>query len=241
MLPSSNEYELNPEAWSNIANTGIDYRDHDQVEVRLQWKPHQTDIHDVARSAIEATNKWFDDSKENGENEIDGPQHLRETNLVSSMKTFIGICESHLTDIEAYKLKLHVMRGATATRCPMFHADNIPARWIQAMVGPGCEYLDENDARDNPYLSEVHNPTRGYDTMTKEFGPRWKIGLVEKSGVTIQRAPTGQPLVIGGCRWTEFSKKSRRRELGNGSSGNDDKDEQLYRSGVLHQIGRAHV
>jgi hypothetical protein len=39
------------------------------------------------------------------------------------------------------KYRLMITRGEDGVKCPLFHYDNVPVRWIQTFVGPGVELV----------------------------------------------------------------------------------------------------
>jgi len=199
MVPASCDYAINLEAWSHVSSAISDNRGMN-LEIRVEWEPGD-DLLQVARYAIGETNQWFIDGRN-----LKLYPSARLMNLVSSMKAFVDICESNLHHIQGYRLKLAAMCGETATRCPLWHIDNVPIRWIQTMVGPGTSYVDDN-SETNPHLQRVRYPDRELETRAGNNNPHWKDVLVEKSGARIQQAAVGEPIVLPGCLWPASSKQ----------------------------------
>eukprot|EP00980_Cylindrotheca_fusiformis_P029414 scaffold23471_cov141-Cylindrotheca_fusiformis.AAC.11 len=40
-----------------------------------------------------------------------------------------------------FKARIVATRGRIGTKCPQWHRDHVPVRWIQALVGPGCQVV----------------------------------------------------------------------------------------------------
>lgn len=40
-----------------------------------------------------------------------------------------------------YKARIVASRGPRGKKCPRWHLDHVPVRWIQSLVGPGCDYV----------------------------------------------------------------------------------------------------
>jgi hypothetical protein len=236
MLPSSDDYAINPKAWSKISPVvwdRISCRDYGE-EIRMEWKENSnrsdddTNLLAVAKMVVDEmnANEWFvncdnDDEKDNTDlsNTIDKfYPSFRLLNIESSMKSFVNICQSKLNDIKGYRIKVSVMHGKSATRCPSWHTDYVSIRWIQSMVGPGSDFINDdcnNDEDDNEddddvisYLQRVRNNDKEYE-VHQEGNDRtdWKDILVERSHVQIQQVPTGQALVIVGNAWSDWSKE----------------------------------
>uniref|UniRef100_A0A6U2Z150 Uncharacterized protein n=1 Tax=Entomoneis paludosa TaxID=265537 RepID=A0A6U2Z150_9STRA len=104
--------------------------------------------------------------------------------------------------------------GESATRCPAWHVDYVPVRWIQTLVGPGCWYLNP-PTDDNPQLKLIANGMKanqahGFfgtcnedDDTNMPLPEDWKERLVAESGVTPQQAATGQAVLLVGKAWPQ--------------------------------------
>ena len=124
----------------------------------------------MARRAMELTQPWFDEDE--GEDDTDDADAntrpsrtttslLRRVDLVSRMTTFRHYCRTQFPPGQSasYKVKLAVMYGPTATRCPVWPADHVPLRWIQTFCGPGCHHLVEHPSTtDDPVEDEAPHP-----------------------------------------------------------------------------------
>lgn len=61
--------------------------------------------------------------------------------LQESFVTF----QSLLPSYKEFKARVVATRGPSGTKCPRFHLDHVPMRWVQALVGPGCDYVVGSD------------------------------------------------------------------------------------------------
>lgn len=59
--------------------------------------------------------------------------------LAQCMRTFMSLISA-----DQYKARLVASRGWPATKCPQWHVDHVPIRWIQALQGPSCQWIAAN-------------------------------------------------------------------------------------------------
>jgi Protein of unknown function (DUF1826) len=76
--------------------------------------------------------------------------------LTRCMEQFQSFCLKHLlfdTDdsIAGFRARIVAARGSLAPKCPRWHVDHVPVRWIQSLVGPGCVCLEQDP------VTSVHN------------------------------------------------------------------------------------
>jgi hypothetical protein len=82
--------------------------------------------------------------------------HQAQEQLQESLQTFQQFCQDHhhhiiniLSDDDdddplvrmTFRARLVATRGRAGTKCPRWHMDHVPVRWIQALVGKGCDYV----------------------------------------------------------------------------------------------------
>ncbi|CAB9498068.1 unknown protein [Seminavis robusta] len=109
-----------------------------------------------------------------------------------------------LKGIKGYKVKLAVYWGGSGTRCPAWHQDYVPVRWIQSFFGPGTEFVlpDGN----NPYLERIANPDKVREIALGNDRSDWKERLMEQSGVKTHHVPGGKPVLLVGQSWNQCAK-----------------------------------
>lgn len=203
---------LHLEAWSEfspkLARHQLQSRG-GNMEFQLQW----TNQHDVTKVARELTCQvapWFAyDEKLTDVTDL-------YSDLQMAMTTFQEFCSTSFDSnlVGAYKLKLVLMKGSSATQCPAWHMDYVPVRWIQTLCGPGCMYMDPllyapNDATYEK-IANGHKPQLIF--ADDEDGENvaqttrdWKERLVQESHLKPQQAVTGQAMLLVGKTWSRIA------------------------------------
>lgn len=102
-----------------------------------------------------------------------------------SFESFASLFDSPHT----FKSRVVATRGFSGTKCPRWHVDHVPKRWIQALVGPGCDYISGS----NGVLWECIN---GLDTTNVKQA---NLELVNENVADIRHAPQGQGVVLTGA------------------------------------------
>ena len=130
------------------------------------------------------------------------------SDLRSSIHSFVRFCQKHLKSslIVGYKLKLAAYCGPEAgSRCPSWHQDNVPVRWIQSYSGKGCMYVDplSPEAMHNPFLDRIVNPCKEREVRDGNNRSDWKEQLIKKSGAKPHQVQTGDVVILVGKRWNE--------------------------------------
>jgi hypothetical protein len=109
--------------------------------------------------------------------------------LESSLTDFAQIAKPYESKdgLSFFEAKLISSRGKSGTKCSRWHFDNVPVRWIQALVGPGCDFV----------LGEA-----GVNRNEKDwFKPREKNGKcnrVDETVADVRRCTNGEATVLKG-------------------------------------------
>lgn len=109
--------------------------------------------------------------------------------LESSLTSFAQIAKAYESKHGSsfFEAKLISSRGKSGTKCSRWHFDNVPVRWIQALVGPGCDFV----------LGEA-----GVNRDEKDwFKPRKKNGKcnrVDETVADVRRCTNGEATVLKG-------------------------------------------
>lgn len=53
--------------------------------------------------------------------------------------------QSLLPSYSQFKARIVSTRGTSGTKCPRYHVDHVPMRWVQSLVRPGCDYVVGSD------------------------------------------------------------------------------------------------
>jgi hypothetical protein len=181
--------ELIPPLWNTRSGNGSSKG----VDVTVEWSVHD-DPDKVAWDMIRQCSTSITATT---------PTQQQIQHLSQSLLYFRELCTDKLTPISRFKARLVATRGPTGTKCPQWHIDHVPVRWIQSLVGRGCEFVESNDGvnwqavsgldeeEDEPLLDSVAARNRA---------------LVDPHTAAIQRATEGQAVLLIGNRWQDYSK-----------------------------------
>jgi hypothetical protein len=108
-------------------------------------------------------------------------------------------------------LRFDASRGKRATKCPKWHYDSVPFRWIQSLVGPGVDVVIDPGAVDWSYLLDpdrtelsvaAHNRRAVRDRSARAVGSRLSSSV---SGAAVARSvPEGDAVVLLGGGWSAW-------------------------------------
>lgn len=125
--------------------------------------------------------------------------------LADCMETFQDFCKKHFRvdenssqAIQGFKARIVCTRGSSGTKCPKYHCDHVPVRWIQSLIGPGCNYIESSDTTIEEWRRVKHHLEN--DQVDKIFdipGPSHLQG---------HQANEQQAVLLAGNRWNEFAK-----------------------------------
>lgn len=135
----------------------------------------------------------------------DGARKLIEGCFPSTVAERLCLCDS-LTDefsrfqqlaqevdpsASVFSVRLVATRGADGTKCPRWHYDHVPVRWIQALVGPGCEFVTTEKGVRRELLNQLETDADRNSEM------------VNPDIANIQRGLTGEAVVLRGLLSTD--------------------------------------
>lgn len=109
--------------------------------------------------------------------------------LQESFETFQSLATSNHCK---FKARIVATRGPSGTKCPRWHVDHVPLRWIQSLVGPGCDYVLGCEGIDWKAMNDL-------DSGEKDVNEK----LVNEDVADIQHAPTQQGVVLWGAENTK--------------------------------------
>ena len=128
------------------------------------------------------------------------------------MKCFEQYCCECLVDSPGKTIlsaKLSCSRGPAATKCPKWHQDYVPLRWIQALVGPGCEWVEPFESEATARFVEQSNAC--YDVCHADFHDEGceqdhshshnHCDSVKPLNCHIHQAKEGQAVLLLGKKW----------------------------------------
>jgi hypothetical protein len=114
-------------------------------------------------------------------------QPLLQRQLQESFETF----QSLLPSYSQFKARIVSTRGSSGTKCPRYHVDHVPMRWVQALVGPGCDYVVGSDGISWEAINGMEEV---------ESNEAANLELVNESLADIRHAKEGQGVVLMGAK-----------------------------------------
>lgn len=118
--------------------------------------------------------------------------------LSSYLLSFSDFCQEHFKKCPEFKARIVASRGSSGTKCPQWHIDHVPVRWIQALAGPGCDFLPNDDGVNWAAVNALD------DTLDR-VGSRNRL-LVNTDVANIYAAKEGEAILLAGNRWSELCK-----------------------------------
>lgn len=123
--------------------------------------------------------------------------------LETSMASFLENIQAllpHLSHQQQHalpkcKARIVATRGFTGAKCPRWHLDHVPFRYIQSLVGPGCEYvIGEKGLRRDALngLDLVDIPVKQLNAL-----------MVDEVEADIRQAQEGQAILLMGKAWAK--------------------------------------
>jgi len=58
-----------------------------------------------------------------------------------SFQQFKSMVYGEGISVSSFKARIVASRGSVGTKCPRWHFDYTPVRWVQSLVGPGCDFV----------------------------------------------------------------------------------------------------
>jgi len=212
------------------------------VDISITWRPDEDPQRVAKRIVQECLCRSFpsDDKKmTHGKNNL--TTSLEET-LVESLHAYRDFCQTHmlrqrlidfktktindcdcctsvLPQNQKLKCRLVATRGYAGAKCPQYHIDNVPCRWIQSMVGPGVELVntsnvDDYDGRVIRWDAFSNSPGGGGDEEIIDDEDddvvSWSVEdrnqmLVDASRADVYHSKQGEAILIPGSTWDEHS------------------------------------
>ena len=144
-----------------------------------------------------------------------------ERHVAASMQLFQDFCTRHLRPTSTtttadrihdcgcdftFQVRVVATRGPDGTKCPVWHTDHVPVRWIQSLVGPGCEWVEDSRNGDGvpPEQGNNDNDDDDYVDFVVQSPQERNRQLVDSTAATIHQAAQGQAVLLIGSRWAEL-------------------------------------
>lgn len=193
----------NPTVWKKFCPSA--FEDALGSDVRVHWEKRDNTTEPSTRMAARLASSMVTQF-------ISKPIRVSETqqleaSLSASLETFMTFCEHHLQPDRymGYTTRLVATRGSASTKCPAWHQDHVPVRWIQSLVGPGCQWVDLDHwaaADDSDHTSETMQESV-QDLNQRRVDPK----------IPIQQAAPGEAVLLVGRTWSEYCRPEENRNL----------------------------
>ena len=158
------------------------------LDSRMEWSTDDATSEEAARDFL--INAGVFDKNE-------APDMQRE--LSEAFETF---CK--FTMARRIRARIVASRGpAASTKCPQWHIDHVPIRWIQSLVGPGCDYVAD---RHDDWLWEKINALDDEAEVNLSAEERNRL-LVDPDRVTTRQVPEGAAALLPGNEWKQWAKE----------------------------------
>lgn len=170
------------------------------VDVTVHWELGNPTTNesctDVAEQMLQRISDWSQNHKGWP---LQTPTQQRE-DLASSMRAFQEFGRTQLPWVSSYSARLVASRSVAGTKCPQWHVDHVPCRWIQTLVGPGCQWI-ENDS-DAIRWDRINSLDEEDDIDNVDDRNRL---LIDKERATIGQADEGEGVILLGNQWIDSS------------------------------------
>ena len=113
------------------------------------------------------------------------------------------------------KCRLVASRGNSGGKCPQFHIDHVPCRWIQTFLGPGTDIvLVDRDNDDGTINWDVFSNSRVSDDDDDDDDDddivSWNVKdrnklLVDSTRANVYHSKEGEALLLAGSRWNDYA------------------------------------
>jgi len=116
------------------------------------------------------------------------------------------------TTISGFRARVVATRGPSGTKCPKWHLDVVPCRWIHALVGPGCDYVDYSgdDVNSQQQEEAEWNSIQVLLGSDDENDKERLISLLKESKTfEIRQAEEQEVALFVGKRWNECTKEQQ--------------------------------
>ena len=136
-----------------------------------------------------------------------------ETYLTTCLTEFQSFCDEHLTRApSSYQIRLVATRGPASTKCPQWHLDHVPLRWIQSLVGPGCEYIEGTTGINWSSINGLDGDDDDSMVVSSNVQNR-NAQLVNPDIATIRQAATGEAMILTGTEISNYMSSSSSEDL----------------------------
>lgn len=222
------------------------------VDITVLWNPETDDPKDVAINVVRQCLVAKGRNDDNEDVDVDDVAlSPLVSSLVESLQAYRDFCQMYLRldidddsrldncscctlnhpdkdhgsiDSRLFKCRLVATRGPSGAKCPQFHLDHVPVRWIQSLAGPGVVLVEMmrpvsvdkvEQEHDNDGDGIAWNAFGKDDDDNEGVEDRNDLSalsvqdrnrrLVDPKRAEIYRVKEGEAVVMIGSRWNEFA------------------------------------
>jgi hypothetical protein len=186
--PSLQKSSMAP--WNDICPSI--WKPKDNKDVTVTWTVHDSP-HEVAQEMIRQCSSSLSPEKSSD----------LSLSLTDSLKVFRDFCQENLTDDceRVMKARIVATRGPCGTKCPQWHVDHVPLRWIQSMMGPGCDLVTSQEGINWNVINGLED-----DDNLNSIEDRNRV-LVDDNVANIYSAKEQEAILMVGKRWDEYARE----------------------------------
>eukprot|EP00980_Cylindrotheca_fusiformis_P029413 scaffold23471_cov141-Cylindrotheca_fusiformis.AAC.10 len=129
---------------------------------------------------------------------------------------FSNFCLGQFSSRPRYHFKARILatRGPSGTKCPQWHMDHVPVRWVQALVGPGCEVVrtaPETTTTTTEAADGIHWEVMNALDLPSDVSMQDRNrALVDETVAQIYSVKEQEVALLAGTRWNEFCKEEKK-------------------------------
>ena len=166
------------------------WRPKENVDVTVSWTSLDSPEH-VAEEMILQCNPNMPPEKAN----------ILSQSLAESLESFRDFCQGRIFGYNAFKARIVATRGPSGSKCPQWHVDHVPIRWIQSWAGPGCDFVTSSGGVNWSVVNGLD------DDETFPSVEDRNRALVDSKAANIFHAKEREAVLLVGNLWNEFSKE----------------------------------
>jgi hypothetical protein len=130
--------------------------------------------------------------------------------LEDSLEAFRDFCQDRMTVCDHFKARIVFTRGPPGTKCPQWHIDHVPIRWIQSWAGPGCDFVTSQEGVNWSVINSLDDDDDDDDDDNYQFHSveDRNRALVDSKVANICSVNEQDAILLVGNRWNEFAKET---------------------------------
>lgn len=191
-----------PNVWQNVC-PGI-FEDSLGIDVRLQWDKDEGTLPSTSTVAERVASNMVTHIGERVP--ISKSQITKATSsLAKSFETFASFCNLHLErkKVLGYSARVVATRGSPSTKCPVWHRDYVPVRWIQSLVGPGCQWVHISNNDDDWSAMNAQDDAAEPMAASVEEMNHQRVD----PRIPVHQAAPGEPVILVGRAWSRYCRR----------------------------------